>query len=127
MPTITIDRPTETETPPLGIPLADPEDSTWGADETNWEYEPEWVVLLHNDDVNTMDWVIVVLQKVFGYSVEKAILMMMEAHFDDRAAVWTGSLEIAELHAERIVACGPDPARLDAGAKPLRVTVERLT
>jgi ATP-dependent Clp protease adaptor protein ClpS len=127
MPTITIDRPTETEVPPLGIPLEDPADSTWGEDQGFREYEPEWVILLHNDDINTMEWVIVVLQKVFGYSIEKSILLMMEAHFDERSLVWTGSLEIAELHAERIVACGPDPSRLDTGAGPLRVSVERVS
>jgi len=97
-------------------------------DETQgeWEPQPPYAVILHNDPVNTIDFVIGVLQKVFGYALEKAFLLTVEAHETGRSIVWTGSLEIAELHAERIQACGPDPDRRDAGARRLGVTVEPL-
>lgn len=86
--------------------------------------QPPYAVVLHNDDVSTMEFVVTVLHKVFGYTVEKCVQMMLEAHNKDRCVVWTGALELAELKADQIVSCGPDPDRADQGAEPLRVTVE---
>ncbi|MCZ2343746.1 MAG: ATP-dependent Clp protease adaptor ClpS [Bacteroidales bacterium] len=93
-------------------------------EETATRRQPPYAVILHNDDVNTMDFVILVLRKVFGYTVEKCFALMLEAHETGRAVVWIGALEVAELKADQIHCCGPDPARLDAGAQPLGVTVE---
>jgi ATP-dependent Clp protease adaptor protein ClpS len=92
--------------------------------ETKTKRQPPYAVILHNDDVNTMDWVITVLQKVFGYTLPKCFELMLEAHETGRSVVWVGSLEVAELKAEQIHSCGSDPSRQDAGAQPLGVTVE---
>lgn len=92
--------------------------------DTRTRRQPPYAVILHNDDVNTMNWVVFVLQKVFGYTVEKCVTLMLQAHNSDKAVVWVGSLEVAELKADQIVDCGPDPDAVDRGAKPLRVTVE---
>lgn len=81
-------------------------------------------MILHNDDVNTMDFVIAVLRVVFGYTVERCFELMIEAHETGRSVVWVGPLEVAELKADQIKSCGPDPTRKDAGAHPLGVTVE---
>jgi ATP-dependent Clp protease adaptor protein ClpS len=86
--------------------------------------QPPYSVILHNDDVNTMEYVASVLRKVFGYTVEKCVQLMLEAHKSDRAIVWTGAMELAELKADQIISCGPDPDRVKAGAECLRVTVE---
>ncbi len=91
-----------------------------------WEPQPPYAVVLHNDPISTMDYVVSVLQKVFGYAAQKALFLTLQAHVTGRSIVWTGSLEIAELHAERIQSCGPDPDRVDAGAQRLGVTVEQL-
>lgn len=93
-------------------------------DEVRTKRQPPYAVLLHNDDISTMDFVVEVLRKVFGYPVEKCVGLMMEAHEKGLAVVWTGSLEVAELKADQIISCGPDPSRVNAGAEPLRVTVE---
>lgn len=85
---------------------------------------PQYAVILHNDDVSTMPFVVEVLQRVFGYPVEKCVSMMLDAHENGKAAVWSGAFEIAELKADLIVGCGPDPDQADKGAEPLRVTVE---
>lgn len=84
-----------------------------------------YAVILHNDDVNTMDFVVAVLQKVFSYKLEKCLTLMMEAHDTGRAVVWVGPLEVAELKADQIIGCGPDPTQKSRGAEPLRVTVEQ--
>jgi ATP-dependent Clp protease adaptor protein ClpS len=93
--------------------------------ETPWlEAQPPYAVILHIDDINGFDYVVKVLRKVLGYGYSKAFWLTLQAHLKGRCAVWTGSLEIAELRAEQIVSCGPDPAMRHRGAEPLRVTVE---
>jgi ATP-dependent Clp protease adaptor protein ClpS len=80
--------------------------------------------VLHNDDHSTMQFVVAVLRKVFGYALEKAVQLMLEAHEKGRCVVWTGALELAELKADQIVSCGSDPDAVNGIAQPLRVTVE---
>src|SRR4051812_19415382 len=90
---------------------------------TRTQRQPPYAVWLHNDDVNTMEFVVNVLRKVFGFTIEKCVTLMLEAHHKGSVAVWTGSLEVAELKADQIISCGPDPDRAKDGAEPLRVTV----
>ena len=88
--------------------------------------QPPYAVILHNDDINTCEFVIGVLMKVFGYGVEKCVQLMLEAHNNSRSVVWSGSLEVAELKADQIHSCGPDPDMKDKGAEPLRVSLEPM-
>ncbi len=64
--------------------------------------EGPWIVLVWNDPINLMSYVTFVLQKVFGYSVEKATKMMLDVHEKGRAVVSTGSREKAELDVARL-------------------------
>jgi ATP-dependent Clp protease adaptor protein ClpS len=93
---------------------------------TRTRRQPPYAVILHNDNVNTFDFVISVLMKVFRYKLLRAFRLTMQAHHRGRSVVWTGALEVAELKAEQVKACGPDPTRRASGALPLRVTVEPL-
>lgn len=86
--------------------------------------QPPYAVILHNDDHNGMDFVIMVLRKVFGYTVEKCVELMLEAHEKGRSVVWVGALEVAELKADQIRSCGADPQQKSKGAQPLGVSVE---
>jgi ATP-dependent Clp protease adaptor protein ClpS len=61
-----------------------------------------WVVLVWNDPINLMSYVTFVLQKLFGYSLEKATELMLDVHHKGRAAVSTGSREKAELDVFRL-------------------------
>ena len=88
--------------------------------------QPRYAVVLHNDDLNTFEFVIGVLQKVFHYDQPKAYQLTFRAHVSGRTAVWTGVLEVAELKADQIRSCGADPLRAADGAGPLRVTVEPM-
>ena len=56
-----------------------------------------WVVIVWNDPINLMSYVALVLQKLFGYSKEKATELMLRVHQEGRAAVSTGSREKAEM------------------------------
>jgi ATP-dependent Clp protease adaptor protein ClpS len=61
-----------------------------------------WVVIVWNDPINLMSYVTFVLQKLFGYSLEKATELMLDVHHRGRAAVSTGSREKAELDVFRL-------------------------
>jgi ATP-dependent Clp protease adaptor protein ClpS len=91
--------------------------------ETKTRRQPPYAVILHNDDTNTMEFVVSVLRKVFGYTVEKCVKLMLEAHEKGKSAVWIGALEVAELKADQIRSCGADPF-VKAGGHPLGVSVE---
>lgn len=61
-----------------------------------------WVVLVWNDPINSMDYVTLVFQKVFGYSKSKAESLMLDVHNKGRAAVSNGSREKAEVDVFRL-------------------------
>ena len=61
--------------------------------------EPDrpWVVIVWNDPINLMSYVTYVLQKLFGYSKEKATKLMLDVHHKGRAVVSNGTRERAEM------------------------------
>lgn len=61
-----------------------------------------WVVIVWNDPVNLMSYVAFVFQKLFGYSKEKADMLMMDVHTKGRAVVSNGSREDAERDVFRL-------------------------
>lgn len=61
-----------------------------------------WIVVVWNDPVNLMSYVVMVLQKLFGYSKERATVLMMQIHNDGRAVVADGSREQAEAHVAQL-------------------------
>ena len=63
---------------------------------------PPYNVILLNDDHHSMEFVIEVLCKALGYTVERSYQLMMQAHNSGRTIVWTGPKEVAELKAEQI-------------------------
>ena len=65
------------------------------------QLSPRYRVLIHNDDVTPMDFVVDVLKDIFGLSVALAIDVMMEAHHKGVALVVTEPLERAEFHVDQ--------------------------
>ena len=76
--------------------------------ETSTKRQPPYNVILMNDDDHTVEYVVAMMQKVFGYPVEKGLKIAEKVHFDGRCIVWTGSMEVAELKQEQIHEFGPD-------------------
>ena len=64
-----------------------------------------WLVIVWNDPINLMSYVTYVLQKLFGYSREKATSLMLEVHHQGRAIVSSGTREKAELDVFRLHEC----------------------
>jgi ATP-dependent Clp protease adaptor protein ClpS len=71
---------------------------------TDETIEPDrpWVVIVWNDPINLMSYVTFVLQKLFGYSLEKATELMLDVHHKGRAVVSSGAREKAELDVFRL-------------------------
>jgi ATP-dependent Clp protease adaptor protein ClpS len=61
-----------------------------------------WVVIVWNDPINLMSYVVLVLQKLFGYNREKATELMLDVHHKGRAVVSSGTREKAELDVFRL-------------------------
>ena len=64
--------------------------------------EVPWNVVVHNDPVNLMSYVTLVLRRVFGFSKEKAEQHMMEVHQKGRSLLWAGGRERAELYVQQL-------------------------
>lgn len=61
-----------------------------------------WKVIVWNDPINLMSYVTFVLQKLFGYSREKAEKLMLDVHHKGKAVVSHGPREKAELDVFRL-------------------------
>ena len=61
-----------------------------------------WIVIVWNDPINLMSYVTFVLQKLFGYSLEKATELMLDVHTKGRAVVASDTRERAEMHVFRL-------------------------
>lgn len=63
-----------------------------------------WNVIVHDDPVNLMGYVTMVLMKIFGYDEAKAAVLMMQVHKLGRSVVWSGEREKAEFYAQQLQA-----------------------
>jgi ATP-dependent Clp protease adaptor protein ClpS len=70
------------------------------------EEDRPWLVIVWNDPINLMSYVTWVLQKLFGYSFEKATRLMLDVHHKGKAVVSSGSREKSEMDCFRLHAYG---------------------
>jgi len=78
---------------------------------------PRWKVLLHNDDVHDMPYVVQALRKaVPGLRVQEAIQIMLQAHLKGVGLVRICPREEAEYYQERIQSFGLAASIEPAGA-----------
>jgi len=61
--------------------------------------EDAWRVVVLNDPVNLMSYVVLVFKKVFGFDENRARRHMLEVHERGRSVVWSGLREQAEHYA----------------------------
>ena len=59
-----------------------------------------WQVVVWNDPVNLMSYVVRVFRSYFGYSLDQATALMLAVHNDGHAIVATGPRETMEVHAQ---------------------------
>ena len=78
-------------------------------------------VVIHNDDVTTMDFVVMVLMNIFFYSEKDATELMLQVHNLGKAIVGTYTYDIA--HSKVYITT----ALAQKNNFPLRLTVESVT
>jgi len=96
--------------------------------ETELQPETTWVVvtndggqaqvIIHNDDVTPMDFVLVILRQIFLLNAVDAERVMLRAHYTGLAYVQTVSLEEAKYRV------GKAHSLARAAGYPLRFTIE---
>jgi ATP-dependent Clp protease adaptor protein ClpS len=82
------------------------------------ELDPPYRVLIHNDDVTPMEFVVIVLRGIFHLSMPQATSIMLTAHFRGLAYVVTLPLEEAKYRV------GKAHAAARANEYPLTFTIE---
>ncbi|NJK91755.1 MAG: hypothetical protein HC904_07985 [Blastochloris sp.] len=77
--------------------------------------DPGWAVIVWNDHINTMTYVVHVFRKVLHFNKTKAHAHMMEVHVQGKSCVARENREKAELYWEQLQSYG------------LRTTLEKLS
>jgi ATP-dependent Clp protease adaptor protein ClpS len=65
---------------------------------TEVQAEAAWRVVVLNDPVNLMSYVVMVFKKVLAFDEDRARKHMLEVHEQGRSVVWVGVRETAEAH-----------------------------
>ena len=92
---------TRTMTDTIALPREEEKQKTEGL--------PPYNVILLDDNDHSYEYVIFMLKKLFGHSLEKGYKMAVEVDTIGRVVVATTNLEQAELKRDQIHAFGPDP------------------
>jgi ATP-dependent Clp protease adaptor protein ClpS len=66
------------------------------------EKEQGWNVIVWDDPVNTMQFVVYVFRTMFRFSKRKATVLMLRVHNEGKAIVATEALELAERYCARL-------------------------
>ena len=99
-----------------GVPVLDDVKDT---EKQKLEPPPKYNVVLINDDFTPMDFVVAVLQQIFGKGMEDATKIMLEVHQKGKGIAETTSREIAETRVSNVNALA------QAHEHPLRTDMEK--
>lgn len=81
----------------------------------------KYIIILHNDDYTTMDFVIDVLMRFFGHDEAGATQIMMAVHQQGKGVCGVYTAEIAETKVMQVTEYARD------NNYPLRCTMEKLS
>lgn len=88
--------------------------------------QPRYHVVLWDDAEHTFDYVILMLQHLFGHTFEQAMRLAKQVDSTGRAVCLTTTKEHAELKRDQIHAFGKDPlASKCAGSMSASIEAER--
>ncbi|MGH9456424.1 MAG: ATP-dependent Clp protease adaptor ClpS [Thermoanaerobaculia bacterium] len=99
-------------------PEAEHDESAVAESRTTPKKPPLFKVLLHNDDFTTMEFVIHVLETVFGQPHDKAVRIMLHVHTRGAGVAGVYTHEVAEMKVQEAT------ARARASEYPLLCTME---
>ncbi len=79
-----------------------PEREDVSSTDTRTDRDRLWNVIVWNDPVTLMSYVVFVLRKLFGYDEATATRLMMQVHEEGRSIVSSGPREQAEMDVHRL-------------------------
>jgi len=100
-PRMTAPRMTPIRMTSMPVEIAEPDLVDPEFDEVTTTDKP-WIVIVWNDPVNLMSYVVFVLQELFGHSRDKATRLMLAVHHEGKAVVADGTREQCESHVGRL-------------------------
>ncbi len=115
----------ETITLPEIAPEIAPLEEIDDSDESELRGDKPWNVVLLDDNMHTYNYVIEMLQAIFGYSLPRAFLMALEVDTRKRVIVATCSFEKAEARQQQIHNYGAD-WRIPACKGSMRAVLEKV-
>ncbi len=115
----------ETITLPEIAPAIAPIKEIDASDDHELRGDKPWNVVLLDDNMHTYDYVIEMLQSIFGFSLQKAFLLTLEVDTRKRVIVATCSFEKAEARQQQIHDYGPD-WRIPACKGSMRAVLEKV-
>jgi ATP-dependent Clp protease adaptor protein ClpS len=62
-----------------------------------------WQVVMYNDDYTPMEFVVDVLEKVFGHNYERATQIMLRVHTEGRGVCGIFPRDVASMKVEQVV------------------------
>ncbi len=87
----------------MGTPVAPTHDTVVERKQAKLAPPPMYQVVLLNDDYTPMDFVVVVVQHVFGKSLEEAARIMLKVHHEGRGVVGIYTRDIAATRVESVM------------------------
>lgn len=90
-------------------------------DETELRKPPLYRVLLHNDNFTSMEFVVFILQTIFGRSESDAVQIMLKVHNEGVGVAGLYTYEIAEMKVEKVTSLA------QANEFPLLCTIEEVS
>ena len=86
---------------------------------TQLEYPPRYNVIIYNDDYTPMEFVVMVLEKIFNKKQEEATQIMLHVHKNGIGVCGTFTYEVAESKCKSVM----DMAKKNE--HPLQCTMEK--
>ncbi len=90
----------------MSTPMVAPEREDVSSTDTRQDRDRLWNVVVWNDPVTLMSYVVFVLRKLFGFDEPTATTLMMQIHEDGKAIVSSSPREKAEMDVHRLHAHG---------------------
>jgi len=101
-----------------------PERRTDRREDTRRKKEPNYHVIIWNDEEHTYEYVTRMLMTIFGYTESKAYNITWEVDHAGKGIAYTCHQELAELKRDQILAYGADPNMPLVSKGPIRATIE---
>ncbi len=86
--------------------------------------EPNYHVIIWNDEEHTYEYVIELLMTIFSHNSEKAFQITKEVDLAGKGIAHTCHKELAELKRDQVLAYGADPRMPQVSTCSIRATIE---